>query len=269
MTEDEQPTIAMAAVPDEEPQPGLSEVRHQLTALRERQLRRRVIGVVMVVALLFAVLGWITASVTSKAQTENRRANNAVVGAQQLCDQVQALGGRCVVDPGQLQGQTGAQGPPGPPGLDGVDGLEGAPGPQGADGDPGPSGQDGQNGADGATGPAGADGADGAAGPAGGPGPDGPPGPQGEPGPPGPQGDPGPRGDPGPTGSPGPAGAVCPPGTHLATVELENPDGTPVTVLGCQPDHPTPTPSDTPPSEPPASAEPTPSSVTVASAAIR
>lgn len=106
------------------------------------------------------------------------QANAAVSTADQLCQQVRALGKVCVQDPAELprgeQGEPGVQGPPGRGVVnqectggqwrvyytDGYTDYDAGPcigvtGPSGA------AGKDGQDGAPGATGPAGADGKDG------------------------------------------------------------------------------------------------------------
>lgn len=141
------------------------------------------------------------------AEDEGARADAAVVGAEQLCQQVRQLGGRCIVDPATLKGDPGPAGPQGPIGPAGITGADGAPG------SPGPAGPTG------AAGPQGPDGAQGPAGPV------------------GPAGPAGPAGPPGPTGEAGPAGPACPAGTHAETVTVLTVDG-PVTMAGCVADPP-------------------------------
>lgn len=144
---------------------------------RMRRRQRVRLAVVAVAAVLgAAVLGWWANSLTDRADRQERRADTAVSGAEQLCAQVRQLGGACVPDPRVLRGEPGAGGPPGPPGLNGLDG------------------RDGTNGGDGSPGPAGGDGA---------PGPAGPQGPSGPVGSPGTQGATGERGPAGPTGADG------------------------------------------------------------------
>lgn len=115
-------------------------------------------------------------------------ATEAQIAAQRLADQVERLGGKPVIDPGDL---PTIEGPVGPAGLPGLPGLPGVAGLDGEDGKNGKNGKDGQDGEDGAPGPAGPVGATGPAGP------------QGEQGPVGPQGE---QGDVGPAGPPCPAG---------------------------------------------------------------
>jgi hypothetical protein len=71
-----------------------------------------------VTAVLFALSGWWAYAVTHRADVEERRADTAVSGAEQLCEQVRQLGGQCVVDPASLRGETGPRGPQGPPPSD-------------------------------------------------------------------------------------------------------------------------------------------------------
>jgi hypothetical protein len=120
--------------------------------LRKR-VRRRAVIVLILTALLFALLGYTLAQLNRYADDENRRANMATYTAEQLCEQVRAMGAICVIDPADLpQGERGEPGPPGPVGPSGSQGVQGEPGPSGP---PGPSGSSGPAGP---PGPAGADG---------------------------------------------------------------------------------------------------------------
>ncbi|MEU0465009.1 hypothetical protein ABZ215_13480 [Amycolatopsis sp. NPDC006131] len=113
--------------------------------------------------------------------------NSAV--AQQLADQVRALGAVPVAQPASgPAGATGARGPAGPAGPPGQKGDKGDAGSAGAQGAAGADGKDGADGTDGKDGADGEDGVEGPAGPAGPQGPAGPPGAQGPPGPTCPEG---------------------------------------------------------------------------------
>lgn len=117
----------------------------------------------------------------TKGETDaaNDRADRAVVGIEQLCQQVEQLGGVCAVDPATFRGDQGPAGPEGPAGPAGIPGQDGA---QGAQGPTGPEGPTGAKGDVGPTGDQGPEGAQGPAGPEGPPGPQGPAGPAGTPG---------------------------------------------------------------------------------------
>lgn len=155
--------------------------------------RRRplMIGVIVAAVLAALVLGAGTTAFVLQRADEETRADAAQVTAEDLCDQVEAMGGECVRDPDKLEGTPGAEGPPGPAGVgidymdcvDGVlvvvytdksidrfgdcyaedgtngeDGVDGENGEDGADGDPGPSGPPGPAGQDGEDGTDGEDG---------------------------------------------------------------------------------------------------------------
>jgi hypothetical protein len=171
--------------------------------IRRRSKRTAVVAVAVALAA-FALVVWLLTQWNTRAEDEGARADAAVVGAEQLCQQVRQLGGRCVVDPETLKGDTGPAGPQGPIGPAGNTGQDGT---------------DGMNGLPGPTGPAG---------PVGVPGPDGAQGPAGAAGPAGPQG---------PAGEAGPAGPTCPAGTHAETVEVLTTGGV-VTMAGCVKDPP-------------------------------
>jgi hypothetical protein len=174
----------------------------------DRREKRRAVIALAAVALVAALIGFTANALTDRATRQQQRADTAVSGAEQLCQQVRQLGGTCVVDPSSLKGDrgdpgpAGPAGPPGPPGLPGLDGKDGR---NGAAGSPGPTGPPGTQGKPGAAGPSG---------PAGAQGPSGPPGPSGPAGPRGPQGE------------AGPAGAQCPDGTHAETVTVVTTEGT-------------------------------------------
>lgn len=157
----------------------------QFARVERRRWHRRTLVVLAIALFAGALGGWSAVWLASQLHHEQQRADRATVTADQLCEQVRAMGGRCVVDPSTLRGERGAPGEQGPPG------------PQG------PPGYNGFNGSTGLPGPAGSPGAAGATGP---------------PGPGGAQGD---RGDPGPVGPSGPPGPACPPGTHLEQVTVQ------------------------------------------------
>ena len=178
-----------------------SDEHEQLRQRIDRRQRQRVIVAIAATAAIATAAGWWSAQLGRQATVEQRRADTALSGAEQLCQQVRQLGGRCIVDPADLgdrgpAGPVGSAGPPGIPGLPGKDGADGSPGPPGPRGEPGPTGPTG------AKGEPGRDGADGAPGPAG---PAGPP------------------GDPGPT---------CPDGTRLVVLTVLTPGGT-ETITAC------------------------------------
>jgi len=160
--------------------------------------------VLLGVTIMLSVLLYIGRA-SDQTLAANNRADRAVTGIEQLCQQVEQLGGVCAVDPAQFRGDTGPAGPAGPAGPPGIPGISG----QDGVGIIGPVGPSGAPGSAGVTGPAGADGKDGATGP------------------------------PGADGAPGPA---CPTGWHTETRDYLDPDRKTQTALFCVPD-PTPTPT--------------------------
>lgn len=150
--------------------------------------RHRIVIAVAAIVLAFVVGGFSSWAMWARATEETERADQAVAGIEDVCAQVEALGGICVADPDEFRGDPGAEGPQGEPGPTGPPGPEGDPGPTGPSGEPGPTGPTGAPGADGE------DGTDGVAGPA------------------GPQGEPGPSGPPGPAGEDGEDAETCPDG---------------------------------------------------------
>lgn len=64
------------------------------------------------------LIGYAIAALTVHANEQEQRANQAVTAADELCGQVRALGGLCVVNPDDLRGAAGPAGPPGPPPSD-------------------------------------------------------------------------------------------------------------------------------------------------------
>jgi hypothetical protein len=179
----------------------VTEERAELNRTMRRSGRKRAVLAAAAGLVAGAVLFWALSALSSRAETEERRADAAISGAEQLCQQVRQLGGACVVDPNSLKGDPGPAGPAGeigPPGIPGPDGEDGAPG------GVGPTGPDGERGPEGPAGPAG---------PA------------------------GPSGPAGPAGDAGPAGPACPPGTHPEVVTVLTTGG-PVTMAGCVEDPP-------------------------------
>lgn len=84
-----------------------------------RRLRRpRNVVILAVVAMLCTALGWALAQLAADREAEATRAENAVVTAEQLCQQVRQLGQQCVADPDELRGDPGEPGEPGPPPSD-------------------------------------------------------------------------------------------------------------------------------------------------------
>lgn len=171
------------------------EVTQKLEVVQRRQRRRAWVAAVAGGVALLAT-GYGIAAATVRAGEEAERRQEAVSAAQQLCAQVQDLGGLCVVDPAELRGPEGPAGPVGAPGPSGPSGPPGPPGPRGLPGTDGDDGTPGPSGVEGEPGPAGVDGAAGQ---------------PGEPGQVGPTGPTGPEGPPGPAGPPGP---TCPDGWH-------------------------------------------------------
>lgn len=93
----------------------------RLTALWSRRWRARVLVVALVSAGAIGVGGYTLATVQGRAadgeqraEQEQGRADEAQSAAEQLCAQVQSLGGLCVVDPDDLRGREGPAGPAGP-----------------------------------------------------------------------------------------------------------------------------------------------------------
>jgi type II secretory pathway pseudopilin PulG len=163
-----------------------------------RRTLLRLLPVFILTAVFALLAGWWLNGLTHRANKAQDKANHAVTSAEQLCQQVQQLGGTCVVDVSKLRGDAGPagpEGPAGPPGIPGVDGQDGSPG---AVGPTGPAGPVGEQGAIGAQGPA---------------------------GPSGPTGPVGPAGPTGPPGEAGPAGPACPAGTHAETLNVVTDSG--------------------------------------------
>lgn len=127
----------------------------ELPQMMKRRQRRRIVVVVLISGIAFGWLSWIVNDLTSRGDREERRADQAVLTAVQLCQQVRALGGVCVADPDELRGDPGATGATGPAGPQGPDGDVGPSGPQGVSGEPGIQGPQGESGATGAQGPPG------------------------------------------------------------------------------------------------------------------
>jgi len=182
----------------------MTEEREALHRTIRRSGRKRTVMAALVGAIAGGVLFWGLSSLSSRADTETSRADAAVSGAEQLCQQVRQLGAACVVDPSTLKGDpgpAGPEGPVGPPGIPGRDGENGGVGPVGPTGPVGPGGAAGKDGEQGEQGPA------------------------------------GPVGPVGPAGEAGPAGPACPTGTHPETVTVLTTDG-PKTLAGCVQDPP-------------------------------
>jgi hypothetical protein len=116
-----------------------------------RRRRSRVVVVLLVAALAFLMIGFLTARVTNRANRQSDRADQAVSTAEQLSAQVRALGRICVADPARLpRGETGASGAVGPAGPPVPFGPAGAKGDAGEVGPAGPAGMRGAPGQDGA-----------------------------------------------------------------------------------------------------------------------
>jgi hypothetical protein len=83
-----------------------------------RPLRWRLITIVAGLVLAALLAGWWANGLTHRANSAQNKADKAVTSAEQLCQQVQQLGGTCVVDVSKLRGDTGPAGPAGPPPSD-------------------------------------------------------------------------------------------------------------------------------------------------------
>jgi len=124
-------------------------------ALAKRTKRRAFIALTLT-ALLFALLGYTIARLEQYAERETQRADVATYTAEQLCEQVRAMGAICVIDPADLpQGERGEAGPMGPQGPRGAQGEPGPSGPAGLPGVQGEQGIQGEQGPQGERGPAG------------------------------------------------------------------------------------------------------------------
>lgn len=93
------------------------ETTRELVGVRRRQRNRTIIAVVLT-ALAFLLIGYALRSFSSEASEQAERADEAVSAVEQLCAQVETLGGFCVVDPEDLRGEPGPAGPVGPPPSD-------------------------------------------------------------------------------------------------------------------------------------------------------
>jgi len=89
-----------------------------------RQLVILVVAGGVALAFLATALVWWWSHQGERATVQQHRAEQAIVSAEQLCAQVQELGGSCVVDVDALRGE---QGQPGEPGKQGEDGEPGRP----------------------------------------------------------------------------------------------------------------------------------------------
>jgi len=111
------------------------------------------VAIGVIISLFLGIYSFV--KIKEQADRETTRANEAVATAEQLCEQVRALGRTCIKDPEELRGDpgpAGERGPQGPAGPTGQTGLTGSPGPSGS---PGPVGEPGPQGPTGPQGPAG------------------------------------------------------------------------------------------------------------------
>lgn len=87
------------------------ETRELRNGLHRQQRRRAWLG--GAAAILIGVLvGGTGTALVQAVNREEEKAEQAVSAVDQLCGQVRALGGVCVVDPADLRGEPGPQGPP-------------------------------------------------------------------------------------------------------------------------------------------------------------
>lgn len=139
----------------------MSPAEHRMLA---RRGRRASWFVVVLTIVAIGLLAYTVYLLSQRGDQEERRADQAVTTAVQLCQQVRDLGGVCVANPDELRGDPGPAGVPGPQGQPGSDGADGDPGPAGP---AGPPGEAGLQGPPGEQGPTGLQGPAGQAGPAG------------------------------------------------------------------------------------------------------
>jgi hypothetical protein len=212
-----------------------------MTSSPSGMARRRVVFPLVMVGFGVAVLVLLGLLLAQNADSRRRAAvnrdvaTNALDAARRNCQQVQALGGICAVNPRDLPAPEAVPGPPGPapPCLSETTRCRGETGPRGPAGAPGRPGTTGPPGPPGPSGPPGLAGLAGPAGPAG---------PDGVAGPPGPAGAPGPAGDQGPAGEKGDPGPACPDGYTAEPVTIDGAD-----YLLCRRNpSPSPTPTPTP-----------------------
>jgi hypothetical protein len=80
--------------------------------------RNRVLIAVVALAVAIGAIGYGALSSWLRAEDEKDRADEAVVAAEALCQQVEAAGYTCVKDPDSLRGEPGPAGEQGPPPSD-------------------------------------------------------------------------------------------------------------------------------------------------------
>src|SRR5690606_23592527 len=91
--------------------------RYAMTAsVPRKRLLITIAGGSLIVGMIVAA-AWMSLASTAD---ERARADEAVIAAEQLCEQVERAGGLCVVDPSNLRGEPGEPGEPGPAGR-GID----------------------------------------------------------------------------------------------------------------------------------------------------
>lgn len=123
------------------------ETTRELNGLHRKQRRRAWLGAAA--AILAGVLvGGTGTALVSAVNREEQKAEQAVSAVDQLCGQVRALGGVCVVDPEDLRGEEGRPdrrdhrvrlvlpGLPGSAGCVGQSGIAGQSGPLASRGSP-------------------------------------------------------------------------------------------------------------------------------------
>jgi len=98
---------------------GLHRLHHAASQLGP--LRWLLLAMILgtVIALGLGIYSFV--EIQQQAERERQRANEAVATAEELCEQVRALGRECVRDPDQLRGDpgpAGERGPAGPPPSD-------------------------------------------------------------------------------------------------------------------------------------------------------
>lgn len=90
------------------------ETREFRNGMHRKQRRRFWLGTAAAI-LAGVIVGGTGTALVQAVNREEEKAEQATAAVDQLCGQVRALGGVCVVDPEDLRGEAGPAGPPGPP----------------------------------------------------------------------------------------------------------------------------------------------------------
>jgi len=95
---------------------GLHRLHHVARQLGPLRWLLLTIMLIAVASLALGIYSFV--KIHQQADLEKARANEAVATAEELCEQVRALGRECVKDPEALRGETGPAGERGPPPSD-------------------------------------------------------------------------------------------------------------------------------------------------------